>query len=217
MKIKSMSVLFMFFNFYTQLLAGSLVLNPLKVDYLLIREEFDFTKKGNVYEKTFRMPLDLWRSWDYRYFYVDVFVSFGFADGLKYAAYKDAETLPIQSVRDFAYRIEIIRSPYTNKYSGTPSFWIPERKQKIMQFLQDYHPYFKFKITFIPLGNPKEKQEEIIEFPLYFIGSKQQYKTRMRVNVKTWRKYYVKLEVLEDTTLPKDIIPLVVIESTSSK
>ncbi len=39
----------------------------------------------------------------------------------------------------------------------------------------------------------------------------------MRVNVKTWKKYYVKLEVLEDTTLPNDIKPLVIIKSSSDK
>ncbi|BAM32675.1 MULTISPECIES: GNAT family protein [Helicobacter] len=215
MKTKLVYVLFMLFSSYAQLWANSLVLNPLSVDYLHLRDEFDFTQKGNVYEKKFRMPLDLWRD----NLYVDIFISFGYADNLNYVKSNDLETLPIQNAKDFFNRLEIIKSPYNNKLNLSPNFWIPERKEKIMQLLKAYHPnqYFKFKITFIPLANPKAKQEQIIEFPLYFIGSKQKYITNMRVNVKTWKKYYVKLEVLEDTTLPNDIKPLVIIKSSSDK
>ncbi|WP_233712903.1 MULTISPECIES: hypothetical protein [unclassified Helicobacter] len=160
MQIKLMGVLFMLFNFYTQSLVASTnswFLNPLKTDFLSIKEEFDFTKKGNVYEKTFRMPLDLLRAWGGNY--VDIFVSFDYADGLKSVKSDYWETMPIQNARDFSYRVEEIRYPYIDKVRGEPAYWIPERKERVKQLLEAYHPNqdIKLKITFMPLGNPKKK------------------------------------------------------------
>lgn len=221
-----MGILFMFFSFYTQLLAGSLVLNPLTADFLLTREEFNLTKKDNVYEKTFRMPYDFWNNNPY----VIISFSFDFADDLaniRNVKDDDLTTLPIQNAKDFRYRLQYVWLPYDSvQQCGTRCHLTLEQKNKIIRLLESYHPnqYFKLKLIFIPLANPEEKQEEIIEFPLYSVLDKQDYPNGnqfniglMRANVKTWRKYYVKIEVLEDTILPKDIIPIVIISSSTRK
>ncbi|TQR53275.1 hypothetical protein [Campylobacter troglodytis] len=222
MKTKLICALFILFGSYVHLLAkpstNSFMLNPFSVDNLYLKDKFDFSKKGNIYEKTFIMPLDLWRAWG-GYLYVDIFVSFDYEDDLNAVRIEELRTLPIQNAKDFVNRIEIIRSPYTDKIHYMPNYWIPERKEQIMRILEAYQPnqHFKFKITFFPYRNPKAKQEKIIEFPLYFIGSKQKYATYMRAKVKTWRRYYVKIEVLEDANLSKELVPIVIIESTSFK
>lgn len=199
---------------------SSWFLDPMSVDFLYISDKADLTRKGNIYEKTFRMPLDLWRVWFENYIdiCISVFKNDEILDGCR-AAYDELETLPIKNIRDFLDRLYIIQSEYSTEFSGSPSQWMPERKEAIMRFLEAYHPnqYFRFKIVVIPSGKPKDKQEKILEFPLYFVGSRQKYQTCLRIKAKTWRRNFVMVEALENTTLPKGIVPYVTIISGSYK
>lgn len=219
MKIKIIGVLIVFLGFYTQLLAASWVLNPLKADFFLIGEEFDFTQKGNVYEKTFRIPYDFWRNNPT----ISISLHFGLSDELvnvKHIEDDDFTTLPIQNTKDFYYRLEYaMLHPNSGHKCGIRCNLTQEQKDRVIKLLEFYHPnqYFKFKITFMPFNKPKEKTEKIIEFPLYYNAEKQSFVFGISEMVKTWRKYYVKIEVLEDTILPKDTIPTVIISSSSHK
>ena len=227
MKKRLICALFIFLASCLQLSANSLILNPWSTEFFNLKDEFDFSKKGNIYEKTFIMPLDLWR-----YPNITISVFFETRDDLAHIERvkkdEDFTTLAIQNAKDFLDRLIYIWLPYDSVHvCGFRCTLKPEQKKNIIKLLEAYHPnqHFKFKLSFIPLGNPKAKQEKIIEFPLYFVSNKHNLPTATssRLNlmyakeVKTWRKYYVKIEVLEDANLSKEFVPIVFIRSSSAK
>lgn len=52
--------------------SNSFILNPLKASSFEKSKECDITKKGNICEITFRIPLDLWRVWDKNNQHIDI-------------------------------------------------------------------------------------------------------------------------------------------------
>lgn len=115
------------------------------------------------------------------------------------------ENLPIQNGADFIKRLDYIWRPATTKkfaYGCRPiCHWDDSQKQKVLKILRSYHPnqYFRFKLIFTPLGNPKLKQEQIIAFPLYFTFTKGVFPawsddkiiTLALFDTKVWRKSYL--------------------------
>ena len=210
-----------FLCFSTPLLAGSdsLILNPIKVDFFAKSEECDITKKGNICEITFRMPLDLWRAWVKNNQHIDIELLFYTEPPYYwyYSSYNDKKlgftTLPIQNASDFVRRLDEVWKPQRGYYN-----WTPEHLKAIAHLLESYHPnqFFKLKVTFAPFSNPKEQREVTDIFSLYKTESSRRLPHLMRVeSVKTWRKYKVRLEVLEDATLPQGVkTELLVVGST---
>ncbi len=114
--------------------------------------------------------------------------------------------------------------------------------EKVIRYIwnghpEDITPYFKVKITLIPLGwasddikvilnssdwvNRKEKYytkgqkiEEIVSLPLYGGGT---LKVIMMADLQRLRNYHVKVEVLEDIELPKSVHTSFDINRASSK
>ena len=206
------------------LLAGSdsLILNPMKAESFAKGQECDITKKGNICEITFRMPLDLWRVWVKNNQHIDIVLSLyaetrDYRDNFSLAADKKLRftTLPIQSASDFISRLYEVWDPHEVYYH-----WTPEHLKAITHLLESYHSnqFFKLKVTFAPLSNLKEQQEVTDIFSLYKTESSRILRGLMRIkSVKTWKKYKIRLEVLEDATLPQGVKTRLVVLGSSIK
>lgn len=108
-------------------LHSSSTLNPLKAEYFYIKEPFDFTKQGNVYEKQFTMPFDFWRHKSY--IAIQIFFkpntywrdSYCLNDDKNLDDYDlrvAFENLPIKNGVDFIKRLDYIWRPVSaNKFS----------------------------------------------------------------------------------------------------
>ena len=210
-------------------------LNPLKAEFFYMQEPFDFTKQGNVYEKHFTMPLDLWRH--NPHIAIQIFFKPDTYWRDNYPTDDDSdirvafENLPIKNGADFIKRLDYIWRPANaNKfaYGCRPiCHWDDLQKQKVLKILQSHHPnqYFKFKLIFTPLSNPKFKQEQIIEFPLYFTFTKGVFPawsdegiiTLALFDTKVWGKYSIRLEALENAPLPSCITPHIIITGAFRK
>ena len=215
-------------------LYSSSTLNPLKAEYFYIKEPFDFTKQGNVYEKQFTMPFDFWRHKPY--IAIQIFFkpntywrdSYCLNDDKNLDDYDlrvAFENLPIKNGADFIKRLDYIWRPVSaNKFSygcRLICYWDDLQKQKVLKILQEYHPnqHFKFKLIFTPLGNTKLSQEQIITLPLYFttikgvfpMWSDDEIITLGLFDTKVWHKYNIRLEVLENAPLPSGITPHIII------
>ena len=212
-------------------------LNPLKAEYFYIKESFDFTKQGNVYEKHFTMPLDLWRHNPHIaiqiFFKPDTYWRDSYPTDDDNDIRVAFENHPIQNGADFIKRLDYIWRPASeNKfaYGCRPiCHWDDLQKQKVLKILQGYHPnqYFKFKLIFTPLGNPKLRQEQILTLPLYFTTAKGTLRgdlwsdegiiTLALFDTKVWSKYSIRLEVLENAPLPSGITPHIIITGAFRK
>ena len=212
-----------FLCFSAPLLAdsNSFILNPLKASSFKKSKECDITKKGNICEITFRIPLDLWRVWDKNnqhidiglYFYTetpDYWHNFSFDD--KKLGFT---TLPIQNASDFISRLYEVRNPNENYYH-----WTPEHLKAITHLLESYHSnqFFKLKVTFVPLSHLKEQQEVTDIFSLYKTESSRILRSLMQIkSIKTWKKYKIRLEVLEHATLPQGVKTELFVSGSSFK
>ena len=212
-----------FLCFSTPLLAGSdsLILNPMKAEYFAKGQECDITKKGNICEITFRMPLDLWRVWVKNNQHIDIVLYF-YTETPDYwhnFSFDDKKlgftTLPIQNASDFISRLYEVWNPNKVYYH-----WTPEHLKAITHLLESYHPnqFFKLKVTFTPLSHLKEQQEVTDIFSLYKTESSRILRGLMQIkSVKTWKKYKIRLEVLEDATLPQGVKTELFVSGSSIK
>ncbi len=212
-----------FLCFSAPLLAdsNSLILNPMKAESFAKGQECDITKKGNICEITFRMPLDLWRVWVKNNQHIDIVLSL-YAETRDYRdnfSFDDKKlrftTLPIQSASDFISRLYEVWDPHEVYYH-----WTPEHLKAITHLLESYHSnqFFKLKVTFAPLSHLKEQQEVTDIFSLYKTESSRILWGLMRIkSVKTWKKYKIRLEVLEDATLPQGVKSRLVVLGSSIK
>lgn len=185
---------------------------------LLIVEDFDFRKKGNVYEKTFRMPYNFWGS--------GVKVGFCFHDSQNQIVTYNGMTFtkPIRTEwMDKLYvlwrtpSLEDIMDNCKMRLNSEECYKKTEKwMEKQIKDLEFYHPnqFFKFKFTFVSFNKPEEKWEKIIEFPLYdkpktysesFRYSRNCLNLFSSFDTQPWRKYSIRIEVLEDTTFPNEI------------
>ena len=213
-----------FLCFSAPLLAdsNSFILNPMKAESFAKGQECDITKKGNICEITFRMPLDLWRVWVKNNQHIDIVLSLyaetrDYRDNFSLAADKKLRftTLPIQSASDFISRLYEVWDPHEVYYH-----WTPEHLKAITHLLESYHSnqFFKLKVTFAPLSNLKEQQEVTDIFSLYKTESSRILWGLMQIkSVKTWKKYKIRLEVLEDATLPQGVKSRLVVLGSSIK
>lgn len=172
--------------------------------------KFDWTKKGNVYENTFLVPYDIYMTG------LERAVTFGIC-------FRTSQTMISRIYGSTRHTTPWLEDLY--------SMWFPclceekyndecyakckkARADTYLKKLESHHPnqHFRFKLTFTPLSNPQEKKEEIIEFPLYYTAKTSMdilsYNRCIRLfaaDTKFWRKYHIRFEVLEDTSLPIDI------------
>lgn len=189
--------------------------------------DFDFTKKGNVFEETLRMPFNIWGS------AIKISISFKtnkirqqslFVKDKKHPEGEIVEYIVNKS--EWSDNLYHLWKPYSCKHEKTQEkqdncFFQEERDSKhYTKLLESYHPnqLFKFKLTFMPISNPQEKIEKIIEFPLYhkpknyFDIPQLEYDCcSIKLFYKSTeflKRYYIRLEVLNNVILPPEVINL---------
>ena len=218
--------------------------NPLRCDCLKIVDSFDFTKKGNVYEKTFRVPYQLLGQSPLKFSvcFSDKIIDPSQALSLDEMA---DPNIPIQNEHDFItrfYNLWHFRHETSICSNQCPDIddhkcfrqCLDTKIRNIYKHLQNHHPnqHFKFKLTFHPMKQSKEKimlsypmrqdiekLEGIVQFPLYYISKNANDQPRAGRHCvllfegwgEVWRKYYFRFEVLEDTILPKELTPFILI------
>lgn len=202
--------------------------------HFLEYKTFDFTKKGNVFEKTFRMPFNIWGSAIQLgiCFDTEFYIETNIEGSKEYVKQKQTQWRNnLFELWEVSYHYRC-KDEKTQEKQDTCYHKERQKADDYIRLLESYHPnqFFKFKLTFMPISNPQEKIEKIIELPLYhkpknyfgipyFGRNGRNYHCIILLNQYTsfLRKYYIRLEVLNSTILPDEITPRISLYNPSTK